>query len=315
MFKGKRIAVVVPAYDEEKQVPIVVKTMPSFVDKIIIVDDGSNDRTAAIAKDIVKRNKKVILLIHSKNQGVGAAIASGYKWCRDHKIDVAAVMSGDGQALPSELSKIINPVVTENIDYSKANRLLNKDSFKKTPTNRYIGNAVLSFFTKIASGYWHIMDSQAGYTAINRKMLDLIDWDQMYKRYGQPNDLLVRLNVYSAKVVDVPSEPVYRPDDISGIRIRRVVFTISYILIKMFFWRLWEKYVKRDFHPLVLFYLFGLVLGFMSVILMIRWLFLWPIVGEIPRTTFLAWMFSVITSTQFLSFAMWFDMEHNKNLR
>lgn len=315
MYKKKTIAVVVPAYDEEIQAPIVVRTMPKFVDKIIVVDDASTDSTAREVSKLVKKNGKVVLIKHKQNQGVGGAIASGYKWARDHDIDVCVVMSGDGQVLPEELPNIIEPVIQNKVDYAKANRLLAPDAFKKIPKNRFLGNAILSFMTKIASGYWHIMDSQAGFTAINKKMLHLIDWDKMYKRYGQPNDLLVRLNVYSAKVMDVASTPVYRPGDISGIQIRKVMFTISFLLFRMFLWRLREKYILRDFHPLVLFYFFGFFSSFLALLFFMRWIYVWQVYDKIPNISFLAFLFCIISSIQFFSFAMWFDMEYNKDLK
>lgn len=315
MYKKASIAVVVPAYNEEIQAKIVVETMPGFVDKIIVVDDGSSDKTHQVIAKLAKKNKKIILIKHKINQGVGGAIASGYKWARDNNIDVCAVMSGDNQVLPEELPQLIEPVINGEVDYTKANRLLAPDAFKKIPTNRFIGNAILSFMTKIASGYWHIADSQAGFTAINKKMMRLIDWDKMYKRYGQPNDLLVRLNVYNAKVRDVTSTPVYRPGDVSGIQVKKVIFTISFLLLKMFLWRLKEKYIKRDFHPLILFYFFGFFSTIMALLFLGRWIYIWQVKGGIPGISFLAFLFSVISAIQFFSFAMWFDMEYNKDLR
>jgi len=316
MYRRKRISVIVPAYNEEKNISGVVKTMPKFVDKIVVVDDGSNDSTSKKVKRLQKKTTKIILIRHAKNKGVGAAIASGYKWSRDNNIDIAAVMSGDGQALPDELSKIIDPVAKGKVDYTKANRLLGKDSFKLIPKNRFIGNSILSFLTKIASGYWHIMDSQAGYTAINKRMLSLIEWDKMYKQYGQPNDLLVRLNVYNARVRDIESTPCYRSQDVSGIKIRTVMFTIPFMLARMFFWRMKEKYILRDFHPLVLFYFAGFFTAFLSFILFGRLLYYFIFTeSDLPKINFLAWMLTVLMSTQFILFAMWFDMEYNKNLR
>lgn len=318
MFKKKTIAVVVPCYNEAKQISKVIVTMPAFVDNIVVVDDKSRDKTVQIVKDLKhKKNadKKIILIEHEINRGVGAAITSGYKWAKNKKIDIAAVMAGDGQMLSKDLAAILTPVVQDRADYSKANRLMSGKAFVNIPRVRYYGNSVLTFLTKITSGYWHVMDSQTGFTAINRKMLQLIDWDKMYPRYGMPNDILVRLNVYNARVVDVPLEPIYNVGEKSGLKIQKVFFSIPLMLLRMFFWRLKEKYIIRDFHPLVLFYLFGFLLGLISFGLLIRILYLWPIYGFIPSTSFLAWMFSSITSIQFIMFAMWFDMDYNKDLK
>ena len=164
------------------------------MDSIIVVDDCSQDDTS----DIVKKYQsnmggRLHLVEHSVNQGVGGAIATGYKWCRDQEIDIAVVMAGDAQMNPDDLPTLINPIVKDTADYTKGNRLFTGDAWNQIPKVRYLGNSAMSLLTKIASGYWHIADSQSGYTAINLKVLKTIDWDKMYKRYGQPNDLLVRL--------------------------------------------------------------------------------------------------------------------------
>lgn len=315
MFKNKLIAVVIPCFNEEKQITKVLNTIPNFVDHIVVVNDASRDKTSKVINELKRKKRKIILIDHKKNQGPGGAIASGYKWARDNKVDVAAVMAGDGQMLPKDLPIILEPVAKGLADYSKANRLLSPNAYIKIPLVRLIGNSILTFLTKIASGYWHVMDSQAGFTAINKKMLRLIDWDATYKSYGQPNDLLVRLNVFNAKVKDVLTEPVYGVGEKSKIRIRKVFLPITFMILRMFFWRLKEKYIKRDFHPLVLFYFFGFSSGFISILLFARLLYFLYIYQNLPSINFLAWMLSVITSVQFTLFAMWFDMEYNKDLK
>ncbi len=315
MYEGKSIAVVIPAYNEEILIEKTIQSIPDFVDNIVCVNDKSKDRTQEILDGLKSSKQRLIVIHHEKNQGVGGAIATGYMWCRDHNSDVAVVMAGDGQMDPADLPAILDPVVSGQADYSKGNRLFTGEAYKKIPRVRYFGNSVLSLFTKIASGYWHIADSQTGYTAINKKALHLIDWNKMYKRYGQPNDLLVRLNVCDCKVKDVPVEPVYDIGEKSGIKLRKVIFTIPSILIRLFFWRLKEKYVIRDFHPLVFFYLLGFVFGFATVVLFARLFVMWGITGLIPKVNALAAMFSFMSSSLFILFAMWFDMESNKDLK
>ena len=175
--------------------------------------------------------------------------------------------------------------------------------------------AFLSLLTKIASGYWHVADFQSGYTAMNRMVLDTIDWKQMYQRYGQPNDLMVRLNVYNFRVADVPVEPVYHVGEKSGIQIHKVIFTISWLLIKMFLWRMKGKYIIRDFHPLIFFYLLGAIFGVSTAVLSVRMFFLKWTNGYFPSTSTLAAMFSFMSASLFTLFAMWFDMEANKDLK
>lgn len=315
MYRERKIGVVVPCYNEETQITRVIDTMPEFVDTIVIVNDCSPDRTAEVVRSHrLYGTAKIQLIDLKKNEGVGGAIAAGYKWCRDNEIDIAAVMAGDGQMAPEDLPAILDPVVDGEADYTKGNRLVTGRAFSKIPKIRFFGNSALSLLTKIASGYWRVADSQTGYTAINSTALRAIDWDSMYKRYGQPNDLLVKLNVAEMRVVDVPIEPVYNVGEKSGIKVRKVIFTIGSLLVRLFFWRLKEKYVIRNFHPLVFFYAFGALAILLSFVMLVRMILLWSNMGHVPEITFLSWMFSFSIGFNSLGFAMWFDYEANKHL-
>ncbi len=315
MYKEKSVCVVVPCHNEESQIADVIKTMPEYVDKIVAVDDKSSDNTIKVIKECQKTHPKVELISLMFNQGCGGALAAGYKWVRDNGYDLAVRMDGDGQMHPGDLPALLDPVAEDRADYSKGNRLFTGKAFKKIPKTRYFGNGLLSLLTKIASGYWHIADSQSGYTVINKRALHAIDWDKMYKRYGQPNDILVRLNVENFRVVDVPVEPVYNVGEKSGIKIHKVIFTISYLLLKLFFWRMKEKYIIRDFHPLVFFYSIGFFFGCATLFLFWRVFIVWYLEGHIPSINVLAAMFSFMSATQFTLFAFWFDMEANKHLK
>ncbi len=315
MYFEKTVCVVVPAFNEARQIGRVLETMPDIVDRIVVVDDASRDQTVATVESYCLTNQRLVLIKHASNQGVGGAIASGYKWARDNDMDVAVVMAGDGQMNPDDLSKLLDPVICGQADYAKGNRLFTGEAYQKIPRVRYFGNAFLSLLTKIASGYWHIADSQSGYTAINKTALHTINWDRMYKRYGQPNDLLVRLNVADMRVIDVAIDPVYNIGEESGIKIKKVFFTISWLLIKMFFWRMKEKYVIRDFHPLIFFYFLGGFFGLVTVLLFVRIICYWVFFGYIPAINALAGMFSFMSASLFTLFAMWFDMEANKDLK
>lgn len=315
MYKGKSVGVIIPAHNEETQIGRVIETMPDYVDLMLIIDDKSTDNTVQAVKEYQKNNDRIVLIEHEINKGVGGAIATGYKYARDNNFDVAVVMAGDGQMAPEDLPAILDPVVEGRADYSKGNRLFTGEAYQKIPKTRYFGNAFLSLLTKIASGYWHVADSQSGYTAINKKALKSIDWDKMYQWYGQPNDILVRLNVLSFRVTDVPVEPVYNIGEKSGIKIRKVIFSISWLLIKMFFWRMKEKYVIRDFHPLIFFYGLGFFFYTVMAVLFIRMIYVWAVTGNIPNINALAMFFSFMSGSQFTLFAMWFDMEANKELK
>jgi glycosyltransferase involved in cell wall biosynthesis len=313
MLEGKRVAVVVPAHDEEGLIAQTLQGIPGFVDRIYVVDDGSGDATAERARGV--GDPRVEVIVHDRNQGVGAAIVTGYKRALAERIDATAVMAGDNQMDPDELEALALPVVRDELDYAKANRLFTGSAWQLIPRNRYLGNAVLSLLTKIASGYWHIADSQAGYTVLSRRMLQLLDLDRIYVSYGFPNDMLVHLNVWNARVRDFPSRPIYGVGERSGIRIRRIVPRISWLLWKGFFWRMREKYVIRDFHPLVFFYFLGFVMMTAGFVLGIFETVLRVMGNGITPATIVLVALLLISGSQFTLFAMWFDMESNKDLR
>ena len=313
MLEGKRVAVVVPAHDEEHLIATTLGGIPGFVDRIIVVDDGSADATSERVRSF--GDARVELVVHERNRGVGAAIVTGYKRALEEELDIVCVMAGDNQMDPEDLEALVRPVARGEVDYAKANRLFTGAAWELIPRTRYLGNAVLSMLTKIASGYWHVADSQSGYTAIGKDTLALLDLDRVYTYYGFPNDLLVHLNVVNARVRDFPSRPVYGVGERSGIRYHKVAPRISWLLIKAFFWRLREKYVIRDFHPLVFFYAFGffatlagLVLGIVEIA--------YRIAGNaVSVGTVVLIALLLISGSQFTLFAMWFDMESNKDLR
>ncbi|MFP4521294.1 MAG: glycosyltransferase family 2 protein [Fibrobacterota bacterium] len=315
MYKGSKVAVVVPAYNEELLIGSTLRGIPEFVDFIIIVNDCSKDNTVREAEK-EKESGNVLaemeIINLEKNSGVGGAIARGYERALEKGADCAAVMAGDGQMDPDDLPALLDPVVSGEAGYSKGNRFFSGEAFRKIPKIRYFGNAVLSLFTKAASGYWHVADSQSGYTVINKKMLSDIDWKKMYRKYGQPNDLLVRLNILNAKVKDIPVHPVYGIGERSGIKIWKMFFTLPLLLTKLFFWRMTEKYVIRDFHPLVFFYGLGFLFGAGFIGFAVRLFMLWKSLGHVPPITALACMFTFMSSSLFILFAMWFDMEANR---
>jgi glycosyltransferase involved in cell wall biosynthesis len=312
VYEGRTVAVVVPAYNEEALVGSTVSGIPAFVDNIIVVDDCSKDETAVRAQNA---DKRVEVIAHERNQGVGAAIVTGYRRAIAIGVDVTCVMAADGQMDPDDLETLVRAIAIDETDYAKANRLFTGQAWQLIPRTRYLGNAALSFMTKIASGYWHVADSQSGYTAVNLETLKLLDLDRIYRRYGFPNDLLVHLNVFNRRVRDYPSRPIYGVGERSGIRLRHVVPKISWLLLKGFFWRMGQKYVIRDFHPLILFYMLGILLFAGGLLLGVAEVALRIAGNPITSATIVLVALLVISGLQLLLFAMWFDMESNKDLR
>ena len=363
MLLNKTIAVVIPAYNEEKQIRQVLETMPDFVDRIIVVNDCSRDNTAATVLDyistqqsvqsIIKKNlndlrdskynradhllkekqqtdmeyfipseianghpesDRIILINNLINGGVGAAIARGYKWCLDNNIDCTAVMAGDGQMDPAELEKICLPVLTEEIDYVKGNRLIHGGARLIMPKTRYFGNSILSILTKIASGYWHVSDTQTGYTAISLSALSAIKLHDIYKSYGMPNDMLVKLNIAFCTIKEVKIKPVYNIGESSKMKVMKVIPRISWLLFKSFLKRLWIKYLFRDFHPLFLLYHFAFILGVLTIPYALKITNITLSGGSVSSATMLAFFFLFTSSFQSLLFAMWMDIQDNERL-
>ena len=292
MYEGHTVGVVVPAYNEADNVAQVIEGIPSYVDRVYVVDDGStddtwmeiertvtnggdsyqggfaserdhvgpteNEQSLEIVTGTAISRRRVVPIRHEENRGVGGAIKTGYRAAYRDGIDVVAVIAGDDQMDPAMLASLLDPIVEGQADYAKGNRLLYPETRRGVPRFRLVGNVILSVLTKIASGYWTISDSQNGYTAISRQALESVAFEEMYEFYGYCNDLLVKLNASDQVVVDVPASITYG-DETSHISYRSYIPRVSVMLLLNFLWRLKEKYVVRDFHPLVLLYGLGAV--------------------------------------------------------
>lgn len=284
----------------------------------IIAELNKKERQMLVPGDIITgdKNEKVVLINLQQNSGVGAAIAKGYKWAKDHHIDCTAVMAGDGQMDPAELESICRPVVDEDIDYVKGNRLIHRSANMIIPKTRFLGNSILSIFTKLASGYWHVSDTQTGFTAISGKALNAIELHKIFKSYGMPNDMLVKLNIAMCTIKEVEIKPVYNVGEKSKMKIYKVIPRVSWLLIKSFFKRLWTKYFFRDFHPLFYLYNMAFILFFVSIPFAIRILqyLVGESVGERPILNSIMFMFLVVSASQSLLFAMWMDIQDNDRL-
>jgi glycosyltransferase involved in cell wall biosynthesis len=312
--KGHRIAALVPARNEERQIGAVLDAMPDFVDDVLVINDASTDGTVDIVRDRQARDRRIRLVTLEENRGVGGALAEGYTWARDAGVDIAVTVDGDGQMDPAEIIDLVGPIVDGLADYTKGNRLTGPESWAPIPLVRLLGNGVLSLLTKIVSGYWNVADSQTGFTAASRYALEQIDWSAMYSHYGRPNDVLIMANVAGCRVADVPITARYGIGEQSSMRIVSVTFAISWLLVRRFWWRLWHKYVLRDFHPLVFFYLLSTVMTLSAVGLFVRLVVKWVMDGFVPQMTAVTLAFFSITALQSVFFAMWMDMESNKDL-
>ena len=257
MYRGLRVAVVVPAHNEERLIGRTVSTMPDLVDHIIVVDDASADGTAEAAKAVGDSRAQVITLI--ENQGVGGAILTGHAEALVLDADVSVIMAGDAQMDPDYLPALLDPIASGEAQFTKGNRFYGRGSFAGMPRHRIVGNLALSFLTKAASGYWNLFDPLNGYTAISREALLRLDLSQIERRYEFENDLLIHLNIQRVRAADV-AIPARYGEEVSGINLRRQAPRAVRHLARGFWSRIWWKYVVQSFSAVALMLFGGLAL-------------------------------------------------------
>jgi glycosyltransferase involved in cell wall biosynthesis len=313
VYNDRTIAVVVPAYNEELLIADALSCIPAFVDKIYAVNDASRDRTQEIIENAARKDPRIIPLRHEKNRGVGAAIVTGYRKALDDGMSIAVVMAGDNQMDPELMPSFLDPIINNKADYTKGNRLLSPEYRRGMSRWRFIGNTILTFMTKFSSGYWKLMDPQNGYTAISRRALERINLDRVYPRYGYCNDLLVKLNVFGFRVMDIEMPARYGRET-SKIKYGSYIGRVSWLLFRDFFHRLRMKYIVLSFHPLVIFYLFGFLLTLLGLGAGVYTAY-FVLVDHGPlfiRGVLTLLIFAL--GMQFLSFALMFDIQENREI-
>jgi glycosyltransferase involved in cell wall biosynthesis len=312
LFRAYRIAVVVPAYNEELLLGDTVRGIPDYVSRIYVIDDCSTDGTPLVIKSL--QDPRVVAVRHDVNGGVGASILDGYRLALWDGMDLVAVMAGDNQMDPAQLPKLLMPVIEGKADYSKGNRLLNRDLRKGMSPWRQLGNTMLTMLNKIASGYWQISDPQNGYTVISRRALELLDLGSVYTYYGYCNDLLVKLNTFGLRTVDVPI-PARYGNEKSKIRYGRFIKRVSPMLFRSFLRRLKVKYTVLDFHPLVMFYYASMVLVPGGLLAGLLALALLPFDAGVAVPLGLLAAIVEFAGLQFLFTAMTFDHDTDRQSR
>ncbi|WP_449407924.1 glycosyltransferase family 2 protein [Microbacterium maritypicum] len=255
MYKNAVIAAVVPAYKEERMIATVITTMPDFVDHIVIVDDCSPDGTSDVVRGL--DDPRVTLIRHEENQGVGGSIITAHRAAMELGSDVNVVMAGDAQMDPAYLPDLLDRVTDGGFGFAKANRFYSPESFRGMPGYRVLGNIVLSFFTKLSSGYWNLFDPQNGYTAVRTEVLSRIALERVARRYSFENDLLIRLNIAQVSATDVPIPAVYG-EEVSSIRLSKVIPELLHRLTVGYWSRIWYRYVLWSFSPIALLLFAGL---------------------------------------------------------
>jgi glycosyltransferase involved in cell wall biosynthesis len=238
------VCVVLPAYNESEHVGDVISGLPTWVDHVVVVDDCSTDDTGEVVAAL--RDARVTLVRHEKNTGVGGAMVTGYKTGLELGYDVLVKMDADGQMHPRDLVNVVTPVATGIAEYAKGNRFYVINANRNMPQIRKLGSVILTFMTKMSSGYWHIFDSQCGYTAVRAKILRTVDLDAIATDYFFENDMLIWLNVVGARTVDVPVATLYG-SEISDVQIGRIMLSFPPRLVRGWGFRVTRKYLLMDF--------------------------------------------------------------------
>jgi len=240
MYNGHKVGVVVLAYNVSEFIGDTIMRLPDFTDKIYVIDDGNVDKTPEIVKSL--NHNRVKLIRHETNMGPGAALNTGYKAALEDEMDIIVKIDGDGQMPLDQMENIIIPLIEGKADYTKGDRISNRHNRQDMPRFRLVGNLLLTRLTRIASGYWHLSDSQNGFTAISSAALQQMDL-KLYPYYGYLNGILIQMNIHSARVVDIPMPAKYGKEK-SSIRLRVYIPKLSFFLLRRFLWRLWAKYFR-----------------------------------------------------------------------
>lgn len=239
-----RVAVVIPSYKTSAHIVDVIKNIPVFVWRIYVVDDACPDFSGKVVEESLI-DKRVRVIYHKLNQGVGGAVMTGYKSAIEDGADVIVKVDGDGQMDPSLIPYFVEPIISGDADYTKGNRFYDLEEIRAMPPMRLFGNAVLSLMTKLSSGYWNLFDPTNGYTAIHADIAKHLPFEKISRRYFFETDMLFRLNTLRAVVVDVPMDAKYE-DEVSNLKVSKIVGEFLFKHSRNFLKRIFYNYYLRD---------------------------------------------------------------------
>jgi dolichol-phosphate mannosyltransferase len=307
-FKDYHIAAIIPAYRVEQDIRSVLSGLPAYIKHVIVVDDASPDSTAELVAAAAKKDKRILLIRHPKNKGVGGAMLSGFHKALDLDAQIVVKLDGDNQMDPAYIPALIAPLIQGKADYTKGNRFRDFVSLRKMPLIRRMGNLGLSFFTKVATGYWNLFDPTNGFCAIRADILTKLPLEQIDNRYFFETSMLANLYLLNAFVLDVPI-PARYANETSNLSIRRTVFEFPFKLIRTFLRRILLKYFLFDFSMMSVYLitsipllLFGLTFG------IVKWIHYAKLGVPAPTGTVILPTLSVILGIQILLSSIEIDM-------
>jgi dolichol-phosphate mannosyltransferase len=263
------LSVVIPAYKVSSQISAVIEAIPKSVTHIVVVDDACPEGSGQLVKSKSK-DSRLEVIFHESNLGVGGAMKTGYQRAKELGSDVIFKLDGDGQMDPNQIPEMTRHLFETEGDYIKGNRFYDIYSVRNMPKNRIFGNVILSFFAKFSTGYWRIFDPNNGYTAISSTALSRIPLEKVDNRYFFESDMLFRLNLARAVVVDYPMDAKYGSEQ-SNLNIGKVLFEFPLKHLRNFLKRVIYTYYLRDFTlaslelPIgILLTTFGLITGLVN---------------------------------------------------
>ena len=302
------IAAIIPAYHVEREIESVLHGIPSYIKHIIVVDDASSDSTADLVTAAAEKDKRIILIKHSHNQGVGGAMISGFRKALELGTQIVIKLDGDGQMDPDHIPMLLKPLIQGKADYVKGNRFRDFQSLRQMPFIRRMGNLGLSFLTKAATGYWNIFDPTNGFFAIRTEILAQLPLDQIDRGYFFETSMLSHLYLTDAFILDVPIPARYRNEK-SNMSIRRVVIEFPIKLSRTFLRRIILKYFIFDFSMMAIYILTGVPLLLFGLIFgIIKWIHYAELQIPAPTGTVILPTLSVILAIQILLSAMEIDL-------
>lgn len=228
MYKGRRVAVVMPVHNEQAHISRAIERVPAFVDLVVAVDDGSTDKTRSVLAQF--RDERLTVIRHERNRGVGAATKTGYRRSLDAEADLIAVMDGDGQMDGADLHRLLDRAIG-GVDYVKGNRFLDAESVRAMPRIRYVGNRLFSWLARHAASFNGSLDAHCGYTVIRRQALKLLALDELYDRYGFPTEIFFAASRAALTVESVAVRTIYG-DEVSGVNPFTTVPAVLYLIAR-----------------------------------------------------------------------------------
>jgi len=307
-FQQHSIAAVIPAYRVEQEIEAVIAGLPRYLKYIIVVDDASPDHTSDLVAALVKRDRRLVLIRHERNRGVGGAMVTGFRKAIELGAQIVIKIDGDGQMDTSHIPDLLIPLILGKADYAKGNRFRDFAALRQMPLIRRVGNMALGFLSKAATGYWNLFDPTNGFLAIRAETLAQLPLDQIDRGYYFETSMLANLYLLGAVVQDVPMPARYK-GEVSSLVIHRVLFEFPFKLLGTLLRRILLKNFIYDFSMASVYILTGLPLLLFGLIFGIyKWIQYARLGIAAPTGTVILPTLSVLLGIQFLLSAIEIDL-------